>query len=104
MSWLIIVFAGLFETGGVVMMNEWNRRRHWLAIVGVLISFGISLSLLSFGIRDIPLGTAYAVWTGIGTVGGTVVGMLFYGESRNWKRILFIALILAAAVGLKLTE
>lgn len=108
MSWLFIIIAGLGETSGVVMMNEWHRRRHWGAIVGLLLSFGFSLSFLSLGIRDIPLGTAYAVWTGIGTVGGTVggtlVGMLFYGESRDWKRILFIALILAAAVGLKLTE
>ena len=104
MSWLFIIIAGLGETSGVVMMNEWHRRRHWGAIVGLLLSFGFSLSFLSLGIRDIPLGTAYAVWTGIGTVVGTLVGMLFYGESRDWKRILFIALILAAAVGLKLTE
>ena len=96
MAWLFIILAGLGETSGVVMMNEWHRRRHWSAIVGLLISFGFSLSLLSLGIRDIPLGTAYAVWT--------LVGMLFYGESRDWKRILFIAIILAAAVGLKFTE
>ena len=99
MSWLFIIIAGLGETSGVVMMNEWHRRRHWGAIVGLLLSFGFSLSFLSLGIRDIPLGTAYAVWTGIGTVGGTLVGMLFSGESRDWKRILFIALILQLQLG-----
>jgi len=104
MAWLFIVLAGLGETGGVVMMNEWHRRRNWLAIVGLIVSFGFSLSFLSLGIKSIPLGTAYAVWTGIGTVGGTLVGMIFYGESRDWKRILFIAMILFAAVGLKFTE
>ncbi len=48
------------------------------------------------------MGTAYAIWTGIGTVGGALVGMLFFGESKEWRRILFMAMVLAAAIGLKL--
>jgi len=54
--------------------------------------------------KSLPAGTAYAVWTGIGTVGGTLVGMFFYGEDKDWKRILFISLIIVAVVGLKLTS
>jgi paired small multidrug resistance pump len=50
------------------------------------------------------MGISYAVWTGIGTVGGVIIGMLFYGESKDWKRILFIGAILVAVVGLKLTS
>ncbi|CAM5210121.1 Paired small multidrug resistance pump OS=Ureibacillus acetophenoni OX=614649 GN=SAMN05877842_11589 PE=3 SV=1 [Ureibacillus acetophenoni] len=54
--------------------------------------------------NTIPMGTAYAIRTGIGVVGGTIVGMLFYGESKDWKRILFIALILISAIGLKIVS
>ncbi|MDF2700871.1 MAG: rane transporter of cations and cationic drug, partial [Haloplasmataceae bacterium] len=53
--------------------------------------------------KTLPMGVTYAVWTGIGTVGGTIVGMLFYGDAKDWKRIFFIAIILISVIGLKLT-
>jgi paired small multidrug resistance pump len=65
----------------------------------MLLSFGF----LSLAMQALPMGTSYAVWTGIGTIGGTLVGMVFYKESHDWKRILFISMILIAAIGLKLT-
>jgi paired small multidrug resistance pump len=104
MAWLALVIAGGFETFGVAMMNEYTRRNKRWALLLVIIGFAGSLALLSFATKILPMGTAYAVWTGIGTVGGAIVGMVFYGESRSWLRIFFISLILMAAVGLKMTE
>ncbi|MDD9268261.1 DMT family transporter [Paenibacillus sp. GCM10023248] len=102
MGWIYLLFAGLFEVVGVVGMNQINKARtirsFSIFIVGIVMSF----TLLSFAMKSLPMGTSYAVWTGIGTVGGAVVGMLFYGESSDWKRIVFIAMVLSAAVGLKL--
>ena len=86
------------------MMNQFAISRSWKPIALFILGFGGSLVLLQYAMQTIPMGTAYAVWTGIGVVGGTLVGMLFYGESRNWKRILFIFIILIAAIGLKLVE
>lgn len=72
----------------------------YIVLVG---GFAVSFSLLGLAMRTLPMGLSYAVWTGIGTVGGTLVGMLIYGESKDWKRLAFIAMIVAAVVGLKLT-
>ncbi|WP_338131209.1 DMT family transporter [Cohnella rhizosphaerae] len=68
----------------------------------ICISFLFSFSLLTAAMQEISMGTAYAVWTGIGSVGATVLGMVFYGESRQASRLFFLALVIAAAVGLKL--
>ncbi len=102
MGWIFLMFAGMFEVVGVVGMNQINKaktiRSFSIFIVGIVMSF----ALLSLAMKSLPMGTSYAVWTGIGTVGGAVVGMLYYGESSDWKRIMFIVMVLSAAVGLKL--
>lgn len=102
MGWAFLFFAGIFEVVGVTGMNliikNKNKKSYIVFILGLVLSF----ILLSQAMRTLPMGTAYAVWTGIGTVGGGLVGIFFYGESKDWKRILFIAMVLAAAVGLKL--
>lgn len=104
MAWLSLIFAGLFEVVGVIGMNriksENNAKGYVLFSLGIMISF----MCLSYAMRSIPMGTAYAIWTGIGTVGGALVGMFFFGESKEWRRILCIAMVLAAAIGLKLTS
>lgn len=102
MAWIALILAGFCEIFGVAMMNRWQLYRNGQTIVALIIGFGISLALLSYAMETIPMGTAYAVWTGIGAAGGTVVGMIFFKESKNWRRIVFITLILAAAIGLKL--
>ncbi len=104
MAWVALIFAGLLETFGVAMMNQLSVSRNWKPLVLLIVGFAASLFLLQYAMQTIPMGTAYAIWTGIGVVGGTFVGMLFYGESKSWKRIFFIALILAAAIGLKLVN
>jgi len=104
MAWFALIIAGLLETFGVAMMNQLSVSRNWKPLVFLILGFGGSLFLLEYSMNTIPMGTAYAIWTGIGVVGGTIVGMLFYGESKNWKRILFIALILISAIGLKIVS
>ncbi|GEK31795.1 QacE family quaternary ammonium compound efflux SMR transporter [Kurthia zopfii] len=102
MAWIALIIAGFCEVFGVAMMNRWQIDKNWKTIVALIISFSISLSLLSYAMNTIAMGTAYAIWTGIGAAGGALVGMLFFKESTDWKRIVFITLILASAIGLKL--
>ncbi len=102
MAWFSLILAGLCETFGVVMINTWHKDRSWQALVLLLLGFGASFFLLAYSMKTIPMGTAYAIWTGIGASGGAIMGMVFFGESSEWKRIFFISMILCAVVGLKL--
>lgn len=102
MSWIFLIFAGLFEVVGVTGMNMLLKRKNLLAFLVLFLGLGSSFIFLSQAMQSLPMGTAYAVWTGIGTVGSGIVGILFYGESKNWLRIVFMAMVLCAAVGLKL--
>ncbi|WP_418041549.1 DMT family transporter [Paenibacillus xylanilyticus] len=104
MNWVYLIMAGLFEMLGVLMINKWNKERNVLSILLLVAGFGLSFWLLSLAMKTLPMGTAYAVWTGIGASGGAILGMIFYGESRNALRILFIAMVLGSAVGLKLVS
>lgn len=70
-------------------------------MTALVISFAASFLLLAIALEQLPMGTAYAIWTGIGTIGSIVIGMLFFHESKDWKRILLIALILLSVIGLK---
>mgnify|MGYP001400416445 FL=1 len=102
MAWVCLVLAGICEMFGVAMINRVHRDRDWLSVVLLGAGFGASFVFLSVALQTLPMGAAYAVWTGIGASGGAVLGMVLYGESRDWKRIVFIAMILGASVGLKL--
>lgn len=104
MSWIYLLLAGCFEIVGVTAMNNVIKYKNVQSYLLLIIGFLCSFSLLSMAMETLPAGLSYAVWTGIGTVGATVVGMLFYGESKSWKRILFISMILAGIIGLKLTS
>ncbi|MGM0901921.1 DMT family transporter [Mesobacillus maritimus] len=104
MAWISLVIAGICEMSGVAMMNQYTQDRKWRSLLLLIIAFGASFVFLSMAMETLPMGTAYAIWTGIGASGGALIGMLFYGESKDWKRILFIAMVLSAAVGLKLVS
>src|SRR5690606_30135583 len=104
MAWTALILAGVFEMFGVAMINKLHQDRNWQSLVMLVLGFGASFVFLAFAMETLPMGTAYAIWTGIGASGGAILGMLFYNESRDWKRILFIALVLGAAVGLKLAS
>jgi len=102
MAWVWLILAGLGEVIGVTGLNLWNKRRDALSAALLLGGFGLSFVLLTLAMKSISMGTAYAIWTAIGTIGATLIGMLFYGESRQPRRLFFLALVVAAAIGLKL--
>jgi|SRR5690625_742480 len=102
MAWFTLILAGLLETFGVAMINRLSVQRNWQTVVLLIVGFCFSFALLSYSLQFIPMGTGYAIWTGIGVVGGAFVGMIFFGESTDWKRIVCITVILSAAIGLKL--
>ncbi|WP_405102787.1 DMT family transporter [Oceanobacillus sp. FSL H7-0719] len=104
MAWISLLFAGLFEMLGVTMINKLHKDRNWQSLILLISGFGISFILLAYAMETLPMGTAYAIWTGIGASGGAILGMLLYGESKDWKRLLFIGMVLGAAIGLKLVS
>ncbi|MCP8969408.1 DMT family transporter [Ectobacillus ponti] len=104
MAWLYLVLAGLFEMMGVVMISRLHRDRSWKSLLLLGIGFGASFGFLALAMKSLPMGTAYAIWTGIGASGGAILGMVLYGEPRSGLRILFISLVLGSAVGLKLVS
>ncbi len=104
MAWIILVLAGLFEIGwavGLKYTEGFTRLWPSLWTVGAMV---LSLSLLGLALRTLPLGTAYAIWTGIGTVGTALLGIWLFGEPATALRLLCIGLILAGIVGLKLVS
>ncbi|WP_145047114.1 multidrug efflux SMR transporter [Paenibacillus xylanexedens] len=104
MSWIFLVMAGIFEMIGVLMINKLHKDRNLISLILLIAGFGLSFWLLSLAMETLPMGTAYAVWTGIGASGGAILGMIFYGEPRNALRIVFITMVLGSAVGLKLVS
>ncbi|UNK18133.1 multidrug efflux SMR transporter [Paenibacillus sp. N3/727] len=101
MAWIALIFAGLFEVTGVIGIKGVSQRKGLASLTLLIASFAGSFSLLSYAMTAIPMGTAYAIWTGIGTVGSAVTGMFLFGEPKEWRRVLFISMILCAAIGLK---
>ena len=101
MSWLILIVAGLFEVVWATALKMSNGFRNPLADVVCAGVMALSMWLLVVAMKTIPMGTAYAVWTGIGAIGGVVVGIIAFGESASVLRIASAALIVAGIVGLK---
>lgn len=104
MSWSLIVIAGLFEVGWAVGLKMSDGFTKLVPTVFTIITFILSFYFLFEAVKDLPIGTAYAVWTGIGAAGTVIIGILFFGESRDLVRILCLVLIMAGIVGLKLSS
>ncbi len=102
MSWFILVLAGLFEIGWAVGLKYTEGFTRLWPTVGTVLSMVISLGLLGIAIKSLPVGTAYAVWVGVGAVGTAILGIVLLGESASPMRLLSLALIVAGIVGLKL--
>ncbi len=101
-AWLILLVAGLCEVGWAVGLKYTEGfSRPWPS-AATLVAMTASVALLGWSLKVLPLGTAYAVWTGIGAVGTAILGMLLFGESREVLRFVCIGLIVAGIVGLKL--
>jgi len=101
MAWIILAFAGLFEVGWAVGLKFTQGFTKLWPSVWTLASMGLSLALLGMALKTLPLGTAYAVWTGIGTIGTVLVGILVLGEPATVARIACVGLIVAGIAGLK---
>ena len=104
MSWIILVIAGLFEIGWAIGLKYTEGFTRLWPSVGTVASMLISVGLLGVAMRDLPVGTAYAVWTGIGAVGTVILGIVLMGDPSNAPRLACVGLILAGIIGLKLTS
>jgi len=104
MAWVILFIAGLFEVGWAIGLKYTEGFTRPIPVVLTLISIVISMGLLGLAVRTLPLGTAYAVWTGIGTVGTVILGIILFNEPVTAIRLACIALILAGIVGLQVTS
>ena len=102
LAWFILLLAGLCEVGWAVGLKYTVGFSRLWPSVGTLIAMVVSVALLGWSLKTLPLGTAYAVWTGIGAVGTALLGMALFGESREVARLVCVGLIVAGIVGLKL--
>jgi quaternary ammonium compound-resistance protein SugE len=103
MAWLLLILGGLCEVGFTTSLRFVEGFRNWPWTLAFLVSVTLSMGLLEQAARTIPMGTAYAVWGGIGAVGTVLVGMAFFGEPTGTVRALLILAIVAAIAGLRLT-
>jgi len=101
MSWLVLLLAGLLEVGWAVGLKYTHGFTRLWPSVWTVAAMVVSLALLGIAMRTLPLGTAYAVWTGVGAVGTVIVGIALFGESASVARLACVALIVAGIVGLK---
>lgn len=102
MHWIILIVAGLFETGWAVGLKYTEGFTKLWPSVGTAVSMAISVFLLSIALKEIPVGTGYAVWTGIGAAGTAILGMILFDEPREIGRIISILLIIAGIISLKI--
>ncbi len=104
MAWALIIVAGFLETGFAVALKSSAGFTRFLPTVLFLVFAAGSFTLLSIGLRTLPVGAAYAVWTGIGAAGTAAYGIAFLDESSEVLKLLSIALIVAGVIGLQLTS
>jgi quaternary ammonium compound-resistance protein SugE len=104
MAWLMLIMAGLLETAFAVSLDRSEGFTRLTPVVIFAVCAIASFALLNLALRDLPVGTAYAVWTGIGAAGTAIVGMVALGESTNLIRIGAISLIVLGAIGLQAVE
>ena len=102
MNWTILITAGLFEVGWAIGLKYTDGFTRLWPSVGTGLAMLISVGLLGVAMKSLPVGTAYAVWVGVGAVGTAILGMVLLGEPANLGRVLSLALIVAGVVGLKL--
>ncbi len=104
MAWIYLLVAGLFEIVwaiGLKYTEGWARL--WPSL-GTLAAMVVSFWCLSQSLKSIPIGTGYAIWTGIGAVGAAALGILLFGDSASWPRLLCIGLIVSGVIGLKMVS
>jgi len=101
MAWVLLLLAGLFEIGWAIGLKYSQGFTRLWPSAATAVSMAVSLSLLGLALRSLPLGTAYAVWTGVGAVGTALLGIALFGEPASAGRLVCIGLIVAGIIGLK---
>jgi quaternary ammonium compound-resistance protein SugE len=104
MAWIYLFAAGLFEVGWAIGLKYTQGFSRLVPTVLTLASMAVSLGLLGLALKTLPLGTAYAIWTGIGTVGTVILGIVLFAEPTEAIRLACIGLIVAGIVGLKIVS
>lgn len=104
MSWIILFFAGLFEVGWAVGLKYTEGFTRPIPTALTVAAMLVSLGLLGLAMKELPLGTAYAIWTGVGAIGTVIAGIILFGESMALFRLASVALIIAGLAGLKLSS
>lgn len=102
MAWASLFIAGLFEIAWAIGLKYTEGFSRLWPSIGTIVAMVVSVAFLEYAVRALPVGTAYAVWVGIGAVGTALLGMLLFGESREPARLVCLLLIVAGVVGLKL--
>jgi quaternary ammonium compound-resistance protein SugE len=102
MAWLLLLIAGFFEVGWAIGLKYTEGFSRLVPSLLTLLSMAASVGMLGLALKTLPIGTAYAVWTGIGAVGTAILGIMLFGDPAGFARIACIGLIIAGIVGLKL--
>ncbi|MBI3134266.1 MAG: multidrug efflux SMR transporter [Bacteroidetes bacterium] len=107
MSWILLIIAGLFETGFALCLGkakEAPASAYWFWMGGFFACLLISMILLYYASKSVPIGTAYAVWTGIGAAGTVILGFFLFNEPATFWRIFFLSTLIFSVIGLKLVS
>jgi quaternary ammonium compound-resistance protein SugE len=104
MAWIYLFFAGVFEVVWASTMKQSEGFTRLMPTLVTGVTMLISLGLLALALRSLPLGTAYAIWTGIGAIGAFIVGIVAFGEAATLFRLVSVSLIVAGLIGLKLSS
>ena len=102
MAWIILVLAGIFEVGWAIGLKYTEGFTRFWPTVATAVAMMISLGLLGVAMKSLPVGTAYAVWVGVGAVGTAILGVVLLGEPANAGRVISLTFIVAGIIGLKL--
>lgn len=102
MSWLVLVVAGLFEVGWAIGLKYTEGFTRLWPTLGTVLAMAISVALLGLAMKQLPVGTAYAIWVGVGAVGTVILGIILLGDSASPARLISVGLIIAGIIGLKL--
>lgn len=104
MAWTALILGGLFEVGFTTSLRFVDGFRNWPWVAAFLVSVTLSMGLLEYAGRTIPMGTAYAIWAGVGAAGTAVVGIAYFGEVASLPRLLLLLGLIGCIIGLKLIK
>lgn len=104
MAWVLLILAGLFEVGWAIGLKYADGFTKFWPSVWTIVAMAISVGLLGIAMRSLPVGTAYAIWVGVGAIGTALLGIVLFGESANGGRLISLGLIVLGIIGLKLAS